>query len=357
MHIFNVSKGVKGFYRLYDYSLRWSHMITEEAKRRARILAFWENHGLQATQEAFGVGRSTLFAWQQLRNRAGGKNVGLNPKSKRPHTVRSRQWHPDIVQEIKRIRREHPNLGKEKVFILLNTFCHTHHLSCPKPRTIGRIIADDPRKMRVFPVKVLHNGTVVPRKRAKKQRKPKDFVATYPGHCGAFDTVERIVNGKRYYIITFTDLFSRFSFAWETTSHASLAAKEFFHLIQQLFPYPLEYILTDNGSEFAKHFDQAIRRWHKVHWHTYPKTPQMNAHVERFNRTIQEEFVDFHAASLPNPNRFNAKLIEYLLWYNLERPHWGLNLLSPVQFLKQEQPESRMWWPNTISCQESIFLL
>ena len=59
----------------------------------------------------------------------------------------------------------------------------------------------------------------------------------------------------------------------------------------ELFPYPLTYVLTDNGSEVMKHIDQELRWLHKVHWHTYPKTPRMNVHAERFNRTIQEEFL------------------------------------------------------------------
>lgn len=39
-----------------------------------------------------------------------------------------------------------------------------------------------------------------------------------------------------------------------------------------------------------KHLDdEKISRWY-----TYPKTPKMNAHAERFNRTVQEEFLDYH---------------------------------------------------------------
>ena len=66
------------------------------------------------------------------------------------------------------------------------------------------------------------------------------------------------IDGTRRYVITFTDLYSRFSFAWATTSHASYAAKEFFLIVKQVFPYPLQYVLTDNGSEFMKHFDEEL---------------------------------------------------------------------------------------------------
>lgn len=205
--------------------------------------------------------------------------------------------------------------------------------------------------MRVFPVKVRQNGQVVPRQRAKKLRKPQHFQASYPGHCVALDTVERFIHGCRRYVLTFTDLYSRFSLALATTSHASQAAAEFFALTRLLFPFRLAYVLTDNGSEFMRHFDLALRQQHLTHWHTYPKTPKMNAHNERFNRTIQEEFVDYHEPALLDPATFNQRLLPWLLWYNGERPHWGLNLKSPLQFLTQSNPElCKMWWRDTPTC-------
>ncbi len=80
-------------------------------------------------------------------------------------------------------------------------------------------------------------------------------------------------------------------------SHGSEAAKQFFQIISGVFPYRLEHVLTDNGSEFMGHFDQELRGLHKVHWHTDPKTSRMNAHVERFTRTLEEEFLNYHEGS------------------------------------------------------------
>lgn len=348
MQIKRISYGVRGFVRLHSYAIRWSRMVTDKAKRKARILAFWQKHGLEATVEAFDVKRRTLYLWKAQQKNGGGKLEALNERSKRPKNVRQREWPLPITAEIRRLRTEHPNLGPDKVATLLARNPVLAGLRLPKARTIARMIGDHPDKMRTFPVKVRHNGAIVPRKRPKKARKPRGFIATRPGHCGAFDTVERFVHGCRRYVITFTDLYSRFSFAWATTSHASLAAKEVFDLVRLLFPYRLEHVLTDNGSEFMKHFDHELRRLHKTHWHTYPRTPKMNAHCERFNRTIQEEFVDYHEPELLNPDVFNRKLIEWLIWYNGERPHWSLNLKSPIQFLTEKYPEEcKMWWRDT----------
>jgi len=207
------------------------------------------------------------------------------------------------------------------------------HLSCPSPRTIGRLIADL-GGLRLFPQKVSHFGKVKKVNRHKVLRKPKDFKTKYAGHLVALDTIERFVFGIRRYIITFEDIHTRFAFAWGTSSHASLAAKEFFGLCLKVFPYPITFVLTDNGSEFKKHFDIELRRLHLVHYHTYPKTPKMNAHMERFNRTVQEEFVDYHANLLLDTEAFNRKLMDYLAFYNTQRVHFAFdNKLSPVGFM------------------------
>lgn len=335
-------------------------MITEKALQKARMLAFWEKHGLSATTEAFKVKRRTLFVWKKKLKEAGGKLEGLNDKKRTPKTKRKRLWPLEITNEIKRLRWQHPNLGKEKLYPELKEFCAGKKLKCPKPKTIGRLIKDL-GGLRIFPQKISHFGRIKPINRQKVLRKPKGFEAEYPGHCVALDTIEKIIDGNRRYVITFEDLRTRFSFAWETTSHASLAAKEFFSLCRQVFPFSFAFmfVLTDNGSEFKKHFSEELKALHLTHYRTYPKTPKMNAHLERFNRTIQDEFVDYHLSDLLVPEIFNRKLAEYLLWYNTKRVHFAFqNKLSPIQFMltlpiNQLPEKCKNGWPHTrvFTCQ------
>lgn len=319
-------------------------MITEKAKLKAKVLVFWEKHGFEATLDAFPHKRSTIYCWKRQWEHGDKKIEALNDKSRAPRTRRKRLWPVEIIQEIKRFRgREiHPNLGAEKIYPLLLEWCRARNLVCPSPRTIANLIKDL-GGLRVFPQKVSHFGKIKKANRQKVLRKPKDFKPEYPGHLVALDTIERFVHGCRRYVITFEDIYTRFSFAWATKSHASLAAKEFFELCRKVFPYPFEFqhVLTDNGSEFKKHFDEELRRLHMIHYRTYPKTPQMNAHLERFNRTIQEEFVDYYTYLLLDPDQFNRRLIDYLIFYNTERVHCAFqNKFSPLQFMMTIQPKS-----------------
>jgi len=341
--------GIKGFLTVYHDALKYAYMITQKAKDKARILIFWEKHGLEATLDAFPCKQSTVYLWKQQWEQGGKKIEALNAKSKAPRIKRKRIWLQDIQSEIKRLRsrEEHPNLGPEKIYPLLKEFCDQKNLVCPKSRTIANLIKDA-GGLRIFPKKISHFGRVKPQKRQQVLRKPKDFVPRYPGHLAALDTVERFVNGRRRYIITFEDIYSRFSFAWATTSHASLAAKEFFALCQKIFPFSFNflYVLTDNGSEFKKHFAEELKHLHLAHWHTYPRTPKMNAHLERFNRTIQEEFVDYFSYLLINPDDFNRRLVDYLIFYNTLRVHHAFkNKLSPMQFLINWQKSSILKTP------------
>jgi len=314
-------------------------MITAKAKQKLNILIFWEKHGLGATLDAFQVKRRTLFLWKQ-QFAAGGKIAeALNEKSRAPKKKRARLWREEVIAEIKRLRWDHPNLGKDKIEPLLRRFCFQNAFPCPASSTIGRLIKDC-GGLRMFPQKVSHCGKIKPLQRRKILRKPKDLQALYPGHVAAFDTVERFVSGLRRYVITFEDIYTRFGFAWATRSHGSQAAKEFFDYCRLVFPYSFTFVLTDNGSEFAKHFAEELKQLHLTHYHTYPRTPKMNAHCERFNRTIQEEFVDYHASELITPRLFNNKLMDWLVWYNTERPHHAFqNKQSPVQFILSLNPE------------------
>ena len=347
---------VKGFYRLAKYALRWG-MIAKDAQRRLEILGFWQRHGLAATQEAYAVSRRTLYAWRAKWRAQGGNLAALVPGSTAPKRRRRRQWPAALVSEIRRLRSAHPNLGKEKLQLLLMPFAAARRLPCPSARTIGRLIADAPDKMRSRPRTQSGVGKPKPVRRPPL-RKPKHFRAERPGHCVALDSIELRALSQRRYLITCTDVHSHFAWAWATRSHASAAAAQFFQLIQAVFPFAIEAVLTDNGSEFQRHFATALADRLFTHWHTYPKTPRMNAHCERFNRTVQEEFVDYHydLLFLDNLSDFNLALLPWLSWYNLERPHFSLitpvpgrktpRLLSPLQFLHQNY-QCNMYWPDT----------
>ena len=70
--------------------------------------------------------------------------------------------------------------------------------------------------------------------------------------------------------------------------------------------------------------------------------------VECFNQTRKEARLDDHEDRLLEPDDLNRAMIPWRLWYSGERPHGGLILKSPIQFLTEKYPKKRhMFWPNT----------
>jgi transposase InsO family protein len=342
------SRGIRGFATVADRGLYWD-MICKSAEERLKVLRFWERHGLQAAKEAFGVSRRTLFAWRSQLQAGGGQPHALAPRSTRPQHVRRRAWPKEVIEHIRQLRTAHPNLGKEKLHRFVHAFCQQLGHATPSSRTIGRLIADAPDKMRYAPPR--HHSRFYPQgmRRRPRARKPKGYRAQNPGDCLAWDSVERRLTGQRRYLITSTDLASRFGFALGVKSLSSASAELAWRIQQHVFPVRTHRALSDNGYEFGKHFHQALVAAQVTHWHTYPRTPKMNAHCERFNRTLQEEFVNYEESLLfDDLDAFNARLFLWLGWYNLQRPHHALALRTPIQVISDfvHQP-CRMYWPNT----------
>ena len=97
-------RGVKGFVTVYNRAVKYRYMITEEAKRRLKILIHWEKHGIESSTDAFSVSRRTLFNWKKLLDEDKGKMESLNPKKREPKKKRKRLWNIEILEEIKRLR-------------------------------------------------------------------------------------------------------------------------------------------------------------------------------------------------------------------------------------------------------------
>ena len=91
-----------------------------------------------------------------------------------------------------------------------------------------------------------------------------------------------------------------------------------------------------------------------MHYFNYPHHPQSNAQVERFNRTIQEQFTNLNTDWLDEPGVFNRKLMEYLIWYNTIRPHRSIGKIAPLRYYVDNfvtyPKKSNMLWTLTLTC-------
>jgi transposase InsO family protein len=314
-HIHCKYTGIRGFVTLYNHALKYQYMIKEEAKKRAAILAFWQKHGLQATMDAYGVSRSTLFLWKQKIKKGNGKLESLNNGSRAPKNRRRRIIPPHIKSFIVEQRKLCPRLGKEKI----NELLRQKNIANLSDSTIGRMIADLKQKgelpKRIQVSMYARTGNIVEKtKKKRKKLRRKGYKPEKAGDLLQLDTIEKFINGIKRYVVSAIDLESDFGFAYAYTSANSKNTRDFFEKLQEVSPFKIKRIQTDNGSEFEKYFRVYVEQNKITHFHNYPHHPQSNGHVERFNRTLQEEFINYHKSEWAySINKFNHKLINYLL--------------------------------------------
>lgn len=340
MKIGHVLRNTKGFAKAAESALKWRSMRNKaEVERRVKILTFWKQHGLEATKDAFGVGRATLFRWQRTLDRHQGNVSSLDPKSTAPQQRRVRSIPPDLEQVIIDWRTSHPRIGGKKLQVLLRKQGYTVSVSY-----INRCIRDLKQLGRLPKVTKLAfyarsgNHHEQAKTKVKKQRRPQKQGLE-------IDTVIRHIDGTKRYTLTAIDVSGRFAYARTYTNHSSDSARDFLKRLIQKAPFTVTEIQTDNGSEFAHHFHEACLTLGISHYHTYPRSPKMNAFIERFNRTLSEECLVYNRALMRDDvDGFNTTLLAWLHWYNYDRPHEGLGLLAPMEYyVSNYQVESQMY--------------
>ena len=347
MRIKHVGFRLGGLYTPASLGQTWDAIMGTTAEKKLEALEFWNKYGLNATRDAFAVSRSTLYAWR-AKHRSGGLSA-LHDHSRAPRAPRRRSWPPGLLEELRALRRARPSLGAEKLRVLLEPVCFARRWPCPSPRTLVRMLAAEPHPLERDRA---CRRQATRRRRGHRVRKPEGFRASAPGECVALDTIVRRGRGQFGYVFTVIDLYSRVAMAWAPAQATSANAALLLELLTQAFPVPIRHVLTDNGSEFQGRFAETLARHGIVHWHTYPNCPKMNAHVERFNRTLQEDFVEGDEDLLwTDRPRFNRRLWQYLGWYNRERPHHSLGLRAPVAAMSQAcVPESMYGPPRFCKC-------
>jgi transposase InsO family protein len=170
-------------------------------------------------------------------------------------------------------------------------------------------------------------------KKRSPWKRPHDFTPRpIVTHCGALvevDTIHIIApDGSRIYVYTLIDLYSRWAYA-EVVPHIGAQMSAAFVLrATRCAVFRFELIQTDHGSEFSAGFTHALLRSGIRHRHSRVRQKDDQAHIERFNRTIQEECFDRISYTLAD---FKEALRVYLPWYNDERTHMGINYQTPSQ--------------------------
>lgn len=320
---------------------------SEVAQERLRIIEFYNDYGDKATKEAFGADRKVISRWKKKLKLNHGALEGLIPESTRPHRVRTSNIDVRIIQFIRDLRQEYPRLGKEKIKPLLDEFCRANGLKPIAESTIGKVI----KRHKLFYQKsgrVYHDPSIKRQPRQKRLRVKRSPHHEEFGHIIS-DTVERVTDGVKDYFYNAIDAKLKFALTLNYKRLNSKNMKDFYERFCALYPLQIKDWQSDNGSENLGEFDKTLRKAQIPHLFIYPRCPKINSIVERYNRTIQEEFIDNHLDVIHDKPLFHQHLAEYMLFYLTKRIHKSLDKMTPVDYLIKKGGMSHLYGTYTMN--------
>lgn len=172
-------------------------------------------------------------------------------------------------------------------------------------------------------------------KKRSPWKRPHDFTprpeAAFPGAILELDTIHIIApDGSRIYLYTLIDLYSRWAYAEVAEKIGASISARFIYRAQRRATFRFQLVQTDHGSEFSTFFTHTLWRMGMKHRHSRVRQKDDQAHIERFNRTIQEECLD---RVEHNFRDFRAAIRTYVPYYNTERTHMGINYQTPSELV------------------------
>lgn len=298
---------------------------------------------VSSTAVHFGISRKTLHKWLKRFTQSQQRLRSLEDKSRVPHHKRLWQVTGEEEANIISVRKKHLKYGKHK---LVSLYKQEYQQSISSWK-IERVI----RKWQLYPDKQVQDKRVAKKRSSNKKiriNQVKD-VLRIQDKFSLLWHVDAIViwwYGARRIIFTGIEDLTKVGYARVYTTNSSAAASDFLFRLRYLAgkDYPIEVMHTDNGSEFDKYFAQACLTLNIQQVYSRVRTPTDNPMLERFNWTIQDEWLSQSRVGLEDIELANDDLTKWLVEYNSVRPHQSLDYQTPLAYAQQHYFEVLPMW-------------
>lgn len=281
-----------------------------KVRLQAAHKVLFRNWGVRQTARYYGVSPGSIHSWVKRARLCNGYTRQIPTKSSRPH------YHPnaldlDIVQRIVEIRSDKGRCAE----------------------VVHRQMAEEGYSVSLSSVKRTLDRHGLTRKRSpwKRYHPPSDrSKAASAGDLVEIDTIHSFIytSTVKFFVYTLIDVYSRWAWADVVRRINTYASVKFVREAQQRAGFQFSALQSDHGSEFSTYFTENVGVSHR---HIHVRSPNENGHLERFNRSIQEECF----SRVPkNPNAYKKVLPEYLHYYNHERMHMGIDFKRPIELTK-----------------------
>lgn len=310
----------------------------EKSRGKAMKMLVIEKKPVTIVANRFGVNRSTIWRWYQrwkqqnnyieFYNQNRRKNLGISAyryelckwnissyssAPKHPHMLSE-----ELIQLVLDVRDQLKRCAEIVWYHINEVLCIKISLS-----SVRRILK---RHHRLRKTKHHKNRQYkgIPRPRV-----------LMPGDLVEIDTIHLFnpISKQKRYIYTVIDLYTRMAYARVYKDLRPGHSVDTIIEAEQYLGFKFRMVQSDNGLEFNSYFAQRLEANHIQIRHTRLGRPNDNAHIERFNRTIQEECTgDYYLESTPIKELDN-RILTYIDFYNYHCVHLSLEYRTPSQMM------------------------
>jgi transposase InsO family protein len=299
-------------------------IVSAEVRLRAVKLFLEEGLPAKLICGEFGVHKSVLSKWVR-RYREGGEDglKDLSPARSAPPPSSER-----LGRKIAEVKRQQPSFGVKRISQWLRR---------------ALFVKASPETVR----KTLHRQGLMPKAKKKTPRnppKPRFFERSKPNQLWQSDIFTFRLGGRNAYLIGFVDDYSRYVvglglYRGQSAEHVL----EVYRTAVSEYGVPKE-VLTDQGRQYANwrgktRFQQELTKDRVQHLMSRPHHPMTLGKVERFWKTLWEEFLV--RAQFGSFEEAWERVRFWVQHYNHRRPHQGLGGMCPADRFFEIQQELR----------------
>ena len=264
--------------------------ITQTAMYRQALITYAKKYGVTKAAIHYRTYRQYVYRWMK---RYDGTLQSLEDRSHRPHS-HPNQHQPEEIKLIEDMRRRNPHAGLVVFWVKLRQRGYSRSIS-----GLYKCL----QKRNQLPTK-LPNPKYIPKPYEQMKypgQRVQIDVKFVPASCLAGNAG---LDGG-FYQYTFLDEYSRFRYLEAFRDHSSYSSAQFIRHCVQKFPFIIECVQTDNGSEFTNRmnnsrvvrptlFQKTLEELGIQHKTIRVFTPRHNGKVERSHRKDNEYFYATH---------------------------------------------------------------